>query len=101
MKNTDIEMTRNTISGYDTVTYTKGTTKTDNNVVKYALMPVWLMSAEYKEKTYQYALNGQTGKFVGKLPVSKGRVVGLFAEILGIALVATGLVSLLIKLIGG
>ena len=99
MKQTDINLIRNTINGYDSLTHKKSTTKTSNNDVKYALMPVWLMSSEYKEKTYQYASNGQTGKFVGKLPVSKGRCVGLWAQVFGIALAISGIASYLLFLL--
>ena len=99
MKKTDIALTRNSISGYDSLSLLKSTTKTSNNSYKYALMPVWLMSSKYKEETYQYAANGQTGKFVGKLPVSKGRSVGLWAQYFGMSLLATGIISFIIHLI--
>lgn len=99
MKETDIDMTRRTISGYDSLTIQKSTMKTENNEKKYALMPVWLMSSDYKGKNYQYASNGQTGKFVGKLPVSKGRCVGLWFQVFAIAGVISGLVSFLISLL--
>jgi hypothetical protein len=38
--------------------------------VTYALLPVWIMSAIYKGKRCSFVLNGQTGKFVGALPIS-------------------------------
>ena len=48
-----------------------------------------MMNTIYQGKTYTFAMNGQTGKFVGELPVSKKRywawVGGLFAGI-GLAL---------------
>lgn len=37
---------------------------------KYAMLPVWLLNVTYKEKEYLYAINGETGKIVGKLPIS-------------------------------
>lgn len=39
--------------------------------VKYVLLPVYLFNSTYNGKTYRYAVNGQTGKCVGELPVSK------------------------------
>ncbi len=36
---------------------------------KYALFPVWLLTYEYKGKRYQIAVNAQTGKTDGYLPV--------------------------------
>ena len=37
---------------------------------KYAMLPVWLLNVTYKGKEYLYAINGETGKVVGKLPIS-------------------------------
>jgi hypothetical protein len=42
---------------------------------KYILVPVWISSFQYKEKTYQFAVNGQTGKVGGKTPISVFRVI--------------------------
>lgn len=41
-----------------------------NVKAKYAMLPVWLLNVTYKEKEYLYAINGETGKIVGDLPVS-------------------------------
>lgn len=47
-----------------------------NNITyKYLLVPVWLSSFKYKDKIYQFAVNGQTGKVGGKAPVSVWRVI--------------------------
>ncbi len=52
----------------------------------YALLPVWMVNVKYKDKTYLFAMNGQTGKFIGNIPLDKGKVVlwsiGIFAIIL-------------------
>ncbi len=42
-----------------------------NGVSKYALYPVWILNTTYKGKKHVFAMNGQTGKFVGDLPVDK------------------------------
>ncbi len=39
--------------------------------VKYAMYPVYMLSSTYEGKTYTFAMNGQTGKFVGDLPEDK------------------------------
>ncbi len=43
----------------------------------YALLPVWLLVTKWNNKTYQFAMNGQTGKMVGDLPVSAGRLMAI------------------------
>lgn len=39
---------------------------------KYALYPVWLLTATWNGERFLFAMNGQTGKFVGNLPIDKG-----------------------------
>lgn len=53
---------------------------------KYVLMPVWMSSFQYKDKTYQFVVNGQTGKVGGKAPVSAFRVI--LAILIGIGIIA-------------
>lgn len=52
---------------------------------KYILVPAWISSFQYKNKTYQFAVNGQTGKVGGKAPVSAFRVI--LAVLLGIGVI--------------
>ena len=40
--------------------------------VSYALYPVWILNTTWRGKKYVFAMNGQTGKFVGNLPVDQG-----------------------------
>lgn len=44
-------------------------TYTDQQYI-YALMPVWFLNYNYKDKDYAFAMNGQTGTMFGELPVS-------------------------------
>lgn len=53
---------------------------------KYLLIPVWISSFKYKEKVYQFAVNGQTGKVGGKAPVSAWRVI--LAILIGMGIIA-------------
>lgn len=53
-----------------------------NITYKYILLPAWISSFKYKDKIYQFAVNGQTGKVGGKAPVSAFRVI--LAILLGI-----------------
>ena len=38
---------------------------------KYALYPVWILNTIWNGQSYVFAMNGQSGKFVGDLPVDK------------------------------
>ncbi len=61
-----------TAQGYSSVTAENVSVRLKNGSVKYALLPVWLLSTQYQGQNYTFAMNGQTGKFVGDLPMDKG-----------------------------
>ncbi|MDO4487697.1 MAG: hypothetical protein Q4B67_01205 [Eubacteriales bacterium] len=42
---------------------------------RYALLPVWLLNTTWNGQKFTFAMNGQTGKFVGNLPADKGLCV--------------------------
>ena len=75
---------RNTVQGYATVTQTSSNIKLSNGQVKYALLPVWRLNTTWRGKQYVFAMNGQTGKFVGDLPLDKGALAGYFALFTGV-----------------
>ena len=75
---------RDTVQGYATVTPEASSVRLDNGRTNYALYPVWLLNTTYKGEKYTFAMNGQTGKFVGNLPTDWGkfwRFGALFAAI--------------------
>lgn len=51
--------------------------------VEYALLPTWLLYTKYKDKDYFFAMNGQTGKFIGNLPISYAKLA-LYSGVPGI-----------------
>ena len=59
-------------------------------IVKYALYPVWMLSSTYKGEKYTFAMNGQTGKFVGNLPADKKKMWLTFLSVFaGVSAIAT------------
>ena len=60
-----------TVEGYDTVTAESSSVQLHGGKAKYALYPVWILNTTWKGQKYTFAMNGQTGKFVGDLPVDK------------------------------
>ena len=63
---------RDTVIGYDSVTPEDTRIQLKGGKTHYALFPVWLLSTTWKGNHYLFGMNGQTGKFVGNLPVDKG-----------------------------
>ncbi len=60
-----------TVMGYTSVVPENSNIRINNGKAKYALYPVWLLNTVWQGKTYTFAMNGQTGKFVGDLPMDK------------------------------
>ena len=76
---------RNTVSGYASVTPANTQIELQRSEVKQVLMPVWMLNTRYQDKIYTFAMNGQTGLFIGDLPTDKGKFwrwfLGLFGGI--------------------
>ena len=68
IKESSVIFMRNTISGYTSLTTKYCNVKLCDSFSKYALLPVWILNTTWKDKKYIFAMNGQTGKFVGDLP---------------------------------
>lgn len=81
------------LSGYSSVSYTDKQVDTTVRRADYALLPVWLVNYDFKQKNYMFAMNGQTGKVVGKPPLSKGKITAWFAGITAAALLGMKLIS--------
>ncbi len=67
-----------------------------DTAVHYVLLPVYLINCKYGGKSYQYAVNGQTGKIVGTLPISRSRsLLYRFRDLLIAGIPAAGIIALL------
>lgn len=85
-----------TVTGYTTVTPSGGSIQLENGRAKYALYPVWILNTKWNGENYQFAMNGQTGKFVGNLPMDKGAFWRWFV---GTTVVAGGIAFAVLKLL--
>ena len=72
---------RGTVKRYDLCVLRDSSVHLRRGKVHYALMPVWMLNTKWHGKDFLFAMNGQTGKLVGDLPVSWGKFWGLFAAI--------------------
>ena len=62
---------RGTVMGYDSVAVQNESYRVNADRVTYALMPIWMLITKWRGENYIFAMNGQTGKLVGDLPVDK------------------------------
>ena len=72
---------RNTVIGYESCLTLGERTELNRGKVHYALMPVWMLNTKWQGKDFLFAMNGQTGKLVGDLPMSWGKFWATFAAI--------------------
>ena len=80
---------------YDVVQSLSINTNYNNIKFNYLLLPVYICNYKYGGKSYNFYVNGTSGKIWGKKPVSGGKV---FATIFTIASIIGGGVLLILKL---
>ena len=73
-ENTTVSAIRDTVQGYETISVKQKKLLIHNEKTSYAFLPVWLLSTKWNGQNFLFAMNGQTGKFVGDLPIDKGKV---------------------------
>ena len=61
-----------TVQGYSTVMPTSSSIRLNNGRARYALLPVWILNTQWNGRKFTFAMNGQTGKIVGDLPMDQG-----------------------------
>lgn len=71
IKNSVFQSFSQTTSGYISVAARRGNIHIEKCKAKYAFFPVWILNTTWRGKKYFFAMNGQTGKFVGDLPIDK------------------------------
>lgn len=81
--------------GYTTVIPTGRELKIDHSRARYVLLPVWILNTRYRDKVYTFAMNGQTGKMTGSLPVCPKRTAAWFGGIFAGVTLAAALLQLL------
>ncbi|MBR5091730.1 MAG: hypothetical protein IK093_20090, partial [Ruminiclostridium sp.] len=59
------------ITGYSRTVVTHKDFRITNMNYRQAMLPMWFLTYFYKDKLYYFAMNGQTGKFGGILPINK------------------------------
>jgi hypothetical protein len=68
----------------DTYRFLRVNTSFSNITYKHVLLPIWVASYHYKDKTYHFLVNGQTGEVQGYAPISWLKVGAVAGIIIGI-----------------
>ena len=86
-----------TTAGYATVLPEHTNIHLEGSRVRYALLPVWMLTTRYQDQLYTFAMNGQTGKMVGNLPIDRKL---FWTYLLSIGLGSGALISAIACLLG-
>ena len=81
MYNSTADALHATTGGYSEIHPISENINVDMTHAHYALLPVWMLHTRWKDKDFLFAMNGQTGRLIGDLPVDKSRVAAWFAGI--------------------
>ncbi len=95
-QNTAVQAMAADVGRYDICTPGGQSVSLRRGKVHYCLLPVYLLATEWKGKKYLFAMNGQTGKMVGDLPVDTGKYWKYF---LGITAAVTAVLGTLLNLV--
>ena len=63
------------VKSYDNVNEIDNSINLQNTKSSYVLLPIWFLNINYKNKIYTFAMNGQTGKIKGNIPIDIKKVV--------------------------
>jgi predicted RNA-binding Zn-ribbon protein involved in translation (DUF1610 family) len=86
----------NSVRGYDSVRSVTSSINMKNGAITYALFPVWILNTKWENQLYTFAMNGQSGKIAGNLPLDKKAYWRMFIIM---AAIITGLIFLLFFLL--
>ena len=90
---------RSTVIGYTSVTTVNSNISLQNGRARYALYPVWILNTDWNGQKFTFAINGQTGKIAGDLPMDKGAFWKWLLGVSGAATAAAFAISYLMWLL--
>lgn len=93
------EMIQHTATGYTGLRVSSSEVGVTWSNVAYALLPVWMLHTKWNGNDYLFAMNGQTGKLIGDLPIDNGKVMRRFLMIFVPILLV--IVLLIVFILGG
>lgn len=73
-----------TVTGYATVDCTSSNVDCGWHDERCALFPVWMLSTSWEGQNFLFAMNGQTGRLVGDLPISKPKLIAICAVVFAV-----------------
>ena len=84
------QQARSSFYSYGSVSCSGKSVSVTHGRERYVLLPVWMLYTKYRDKTYVFAMNGQTGKMTGVFPICAKKSALWFSTVAaGVTLLAT------------
>lgn len=99
-RNSTIDEMKSTMIGYSGVIISNDSLIANEEKHNYVLLPVWMVNVKYKDKYYTFAMNGQTGEFIGNMPISIKKTILISLIIFIVVLVIVLIGSYIIYMVG-
>lgn len=80
MKRSTEDEFRSTVNGFTNVIPENTSISLVQGKANYVMYPAWIMTTKWNGQNYIFAMNGQTGKFVGDLPSDKSITTKIFIK---------------------
>ena len=61
--------------GYSSKTITSNDLSSSVTNTEYVLLPVWMVNVKYNNEFYLFAMNGESGKYIGNIPLVKKKAL--------------------------
>jgi len=101
MRYSTINSIAGTLNGYNRVSAIKSDVQFSDIKAEYALFPVWMLVTKWQNKLFAFFMNGQTGKFLGELPIDHGKKWMTFLLIFLVTIPIIAAIFILIYFFGG
>lgn len=102
IKNSMSSLLDATVMGYSSVYPSGQSISMSEGEQEYVMYPMWILTTKYQDKNYFFAMNGQTGKFVGDLPSDSSKllkyalstfiIISIIAIVLQFVLIKAGII---------
>lgn len=99
--NTTRDEMLNSMHGYTSKTIKKNDLNSEAANTEYVLLPVWMVNVKYNNEYYLFAMNGESGKFIGNIPLDKKKTILITILSFAISFIICVIISYILYSVGG
>lgn len=80
------------VDNYKEITPIKNSINLYNSKISSVLLPIYILNIKYKDKMYNFSINGQTGKISGNIPISIKKAIVIWIILFIVILLVSSLI---------